>query len=367
MKLKKLVYGLFALQLLTAGFLAVSSLPAQAEDGFVFEPDPSIVDMRNTKKTSEISIRDPYVLVYGNLYFMYGTGAATTAGYGCYISEDLENWAGPVNVFEADETFDGIKQFWAPEVHHYNGQFYLFGSYYAQSTGHRGTSVFRSASPIGPFEEISDGHITPKDWDSIDGTLFVDDAGQPWMVFVHEWTSMPDGIGDMSAAKLSDDFSHFISEPVSLFKAKPVVWATGNITDGPFVYQTKSGKLLLLWSNNSINGYSVGIAESKNGKIDGEWKQQPAMLYPFSNYFKHDGGHAMLFETLDGKLMMAFHSPNSSTEKMTTAEFHEVVDKGGTLVIKSVAEQSKSFANRMKDLFFMLKVYFNYLRIFLGL
>lgn len=367
MNLKKCMSIVLAMLLLPSLSLFSFALTASAQDGVVFEPDPAVIDMQNTRKTSEIAIRDPYVLVYGNLYFMYGTGAATTIGYGCYVSEDLENWAGPVNVFVAEEGFDGTKNFWAPEAHYYNGQFYLFATYYAESTGHRGTSVFRSESPLGPFEEISDGHITPKDWDSIDGTLYVDDGGQPWMIFVHEWTSMPDGIGDISAAKLSPDLSSFITEPVSLFRAKPVIWATGNITDGPFVYKTKTGKLLMLWSTTGVNGYSVGIAQSLNGAIDGAWKHQPEVLYPFSDYFKYDGGHAMLFEALDGRLMMAIHSPNNGDAgKLTTAEFHEIIDKGDTLAIKSVEEQRGSFENRLKDFWFMLKIYFEYFWAFLG-
>ena len=59
------------------------------------------------KKTESINIRDPFVLPYDGLYYMYGTGAARGNGYGCYVSRDLENWAGPFNVFSAPADFDG--------------------------------------------------------------------------------------------------------------------------------------------------------------------------------------------------------------------------------------------------------------------
>ena len=44
------------------------------------------------------------------------------------------------------------------------------------------------------------------------------------------------------------------------------------VTDGCFLYATKTGKLLLIWSNFGNEGYAVGIAESTTGKILGPWK-----------------------------------------------------------------------------------------------
>lgn len=290
--------------------------------------------MEYTKKTSEIGIRDPFVLTHDGKYYMYGTGAAKGLGYGCYVSEDLENWAGPFNVFTAPEGFDGTKDFWAPECHYYNGSFYLFATYFSKTTGHRGVSVFRAESPLGPFEEISDGHITDHTQDAIDGTLYVDESGQPWMIYVHEWTCMPDGEGAMDAVKLSDDLSRFISEPVELFKAKDPVWTDNSVTDGPFMYKTKYGRLLMLWSNNCEDGYCVAIASSQNGKPDGKWKQSVSPFYKRDKNNIHDGGHGMIFETFDGKLMMCIHSPNGRLDDGTfeTAKFIEIRDTGYNLV-----------------------------------
>lgn len=152
------------------------------------------IDTSHSVNVRDVVIRDPFVLVSGGIYYMYGTGASTVDGYGCYVSLDLETWYGPVNVFEAKDGFDGVNCFWAPECHYYNGNYYLLASYGSASTGHRGTSVFRSSSPLGPFEEISDGHITPHDWDSIDGTLYVED-GVPYMILSMSGRVCPTGWG----------------------------------------------------------------------------------------------------------------------------------------------------------------------------
>ncbi len=295
-------------------------------------------------RTQDISIRDPAVLAYDGVYYMYGTGASTVSGYGCYVSRDLKNWAGPFNVFEADkaEGFDGVGCYWAPECHYYQGSFYLFATYQSGTTGFRGTSVFKAESPLGPFTEISNGHITPHDTDNIDGTLYIDEFGQPWMVYVCEWTTRFMDEGEMAVAKMSDDLTHFISTPKILFHARSSAWASGGVTDGPWLYKTSEGKLLMLWSSVSEEGYAMGIAESKNGRVNGEWKQHFSRIYTGSLYGKdsdREGGHGMIFETFDGRLMMSIHSPNYSdaaTGVHETATFIELEDTGSTIRVKDI-------------------------------
>ncbi len=339
---------------------------AEGDNDLVFEVPSEIVDMTKTKKTENIVIRDPCILVYGNKYFMYGTGAATKAGYGCYVSEDLENWAGPVNVFEAAkaENFDGVGDYWAPECYYYNGFFYLFATYRSGTTGHRGVSIMRSESPLGPFTEITDHHITPHDWDAIDGTLYIDQKGEPWMIFVHEWTSMPDGIGDMSYAKLSDDLTSFTTEPVKMFDADSPFWSPNHVTDGPCPYRTSDGSLIMIWSNFIVSdGYGIGIAHSSNGEIDGEWTHEMFPLYRKGIYHENDGGHGMIFTDLEGRLMLSLHGPNShSEENPTRAIFLELEDRGDTVRIKGEKDDARDFFDKV-DMFFRytwykIKVFF---------
>lgn len=297
----------------------------------VFAADSAL---QYNKSTETIRIRDPFVLVADGRYFMYGTGCASGKGYGCYVSEDLENWAGPFDVFKPTADFDGVDQFWAPECHEYKGNYYLFATYRSGTTGHRGVSIFRSVSPLGPFTEISDGHITPHDRDSIDGTLYVAPDGTPYMVYVNEWTNADNNDeGRMDVAKLSEDLTHFVSEPRELFRAKDPAWTNSKVTDGPFLYTTKTGRLLMLWSNVSKEGYCVGTAYSTNGTVDGKWKQNLSRLYvKDKKSFTLDGGHGMLFTDLDGNLRLCIHSPNNAENgRVETAAFFFVEDTGDLL------------------------------------
>lgn len=302
-------------------------------------PAAYAAELEYPRKREDIGIRDPCILVSDGKYYMYGTGAAWS-GYGCYVSEDLENWAGPFTVFTFPEGHTADGDYWAPECVEYKGNFYLFATYHDSVLNHRGTAVFRSASPLGPFEQISDGFATPDDWDSIDGTLYVDNSGQPWMIFVHEWTSTDDGIGRMCVAKMSDDLSSLISEPKEIFRADDGKRGMDRqVTDGPYIHTCEDGKLIMLWSNVADNGYAVGMAESYS--IDGEWKQQPRLLFHRDiSGTDCDGGHGMLFTDNDGRLMLSVHSPNSSGEGYhETAVFHEVVEVNGTLRLKTEQEK----------------------------
>lgn len=276
-------------------------------------------------------LRDPFIVVTDDAYYAYGTG------WHCYKNsgEDLAGpWEDLGEVVRLKNPADAGNQHWAPEVHKYRGAYYMFTTYNRLSTGRRGCTVLKSDTPEGPFVEISDGHVTPADWDAIDGTLYVDPDGQPWMVFVHEWVCMPGGIGSFAAAKLSDDLTHFISEPFELFKADEPEWATMGITDGCWMYTTKSGDLLMTWSNFGAEGYVVATARSSNGRLDGEWIHEE-LLYKRSMTVedRYDGGHAMTFTARDGQMYLSFHSPNGAMgERRETPVFLAVREEGGRIV-----------------------------------
>ena len=278
-------------------------------------------------------IRDPFVLLHDDLYYMYGTCQTNVPGYGCYISPDLVHWAGPYSVFTATPDFDGAGDYWAPECYVYGGAFYLFATYRSRSTGHRGVSVFRASSPMGPFEEISDGHITPHEYDCIDGTLYIDPYGNPSMVYVREWTGTDDRCGRMDTAFLSRDLSHFVSAPKELFHAREPRWKPHNITDGPFMYTSRTGKLLMLWSNGSAaKGYCVALASADS--VTGLWRQQRARLYvKESGRHPFDGGHGMLFTDKSGQLTLSIHSPNDGEVGPARPLFLPVRDLGYTLAL----------------------------------
>ena len=281
-------------------------------------------------KCSEIHIRDPFVLVHEGKYYMYGTVGANTwnnkkSHFDVYVSEDLENWSEPVCCFDAPEGFWGTMNFWAPEVHEWKGKFYLFASFKSE-THCRGTAILRADSPMGPFVPHSEGAVTPADWECLDGTLYVSREGRPYMVYCHEWVQVGDG--EMWAVPLTDDLKAAAGEGKLLFRASEPEWARpvserengwkGYVTDGPFMWRTADGTLMLLWASFSEGGYTEAVAVSDNGGIDGEFTH----IEPL---FRKDGGHGMVFRALDGQLYLTLHSPNRTPDERPV--FRKLIEK----------------------------------------
>lgn len=262
-------------------------------------------------KLSEIYVRDPFILPYNGKYYLYGSRGRDQSGFDVYTSTDLENWGNPKTIFSYYDGFWGTRDFWAPEVHFYNGKFYLFATFINDHSC-RGTAILVSETPDGTFRKHSDGPVTPKNWECLDGTFYVDENNTPYMIFCHEWTQIQNGT--MCAIKLSTDLKTAASEPFELWSAGDASWVTfvrgeGNfVTDGPFLFKL-GDELLSLWSSFSKDGYCEAVARSSNGKIDGSWTIDDKLFYA------KDGGHGMIFKGFDGEYYFIFHTPNSSPDE----------------------------------------------------
>ena len=263
-------------------------------------------------KKEEIRIRDPFILTdkENNCYYMYGTTALepdtlhARNTFSVYKTEDLENFSEPKVVVDGSKyDFLADMDYWAPEVHRYNGKYYLFGSLKGDEKC-RATQIYVCDTPDGEFVPVSKEPATPADWECLDGTLWVED-GVPYIVFCHEWVQIKDG--EIWAMPLKDDLSAPAGEPFMLFRASDnpnvseVRSGTGNyVTDGPFLYK-ENGKTKMIWSSFYKGRYLVLDAECDS--LRGEWKHGGSL-------FDFDGGHAMIFYNLEGERMISLHSPN---------------------------------------------------------
>jgi hypothetical protein len=309
-----------------------------------------------TTHRSQIRIRDPFVLPVAaeQAYYVYGTTTAGIFDGGierkavmAFRTEDLDHWEAPVAVWEVPEDHWGRETVWAPEVHPYRGRYYLFVTLTSTETLptpegrpqnlRRGTEILVADSPLGPFQPLGRGPQTPPDWMALDGSLWLED-GVPYMVFCHEWAQITDGSFDV--VRLSEDLKTAVGPPQLLFHASAAPWVRcrgdigelyqgrrhhAYVSDGNWLHRTRSGTLLMLWSSYGPRRYAVGIARSESGSVFGPWEQLADPLW------LDDGGHPMLFETFDGRLMMAIHQPNREVER---ARFFEIEDLGDTLRIQ---------------------------------
>lgn len=286
-------------------------------------------------KTNEIQIRDPFILTRDGYYYLYGTTDKNAwiggSGFEAYKGTDLENWEPLGNVFDRPQGYWGKVNFWAPEVHEYKGKFFMFASFKDEDVC-RGTAVLKADCPEGPFRPWSERALTPKQWECLDGTLYVEN-GTPYLVFCHEWVQVGDG--EILAMPLTDDLSAPAGEPVLLFHASDAKgWIRSMsdrgrekayVTDGPNLYRTQDGILYLLWSSFCETGYAISAARSESGSVLGPWTQEETPL------FGKDGGHGMIFTAFDGQKYLTIHTPN--TTPLERAIFVPVTESDGKLYI----------------------------------
>ncbi|HYJ50423.1 MAG TPA: glycoside hydrolase family 43 protein [Microbacterium sp.] len=293
-------------------------------------------------RLSDIRIRDPFILEsQPGSYVLFGTtdenvwgGPAT--GFDCYTSTDLESWAGPIPAFRPPEGFWSDTQYWAPEVHPHRGRYYMFATFVSSDSGIRGVAVLASVDPTGPFTPWSNGPVTPDDVPCLDGTFFVDEGSQPWLIYSRGSEGIPGGDpgvadGEMYALRLSDDLRSPEGLAELLFSASSAGWSRPlrfpdgvepppelNLavdplfTDGPFLIRTSSGRLLMLWSSFGDEGYAMGIATSDSGSVLGPWTQKSSPLWG------RNGGHGMILSATNGKRFLVFHSPNDTPDERAT-------------------------------------------------
>ena len=260
-------------------------------------------------KLSEINIRDPFILPFDGMYYMYSYAITSDNknGFQYYTSTDLENWTEPEICFLQNDDFWSDREYWAPEVHKYNGKFYLFATFHSENRV-RTVQILKADKPCGPFEVWSNP-ITPDDQMCLDGTLYVEN-GTPYMVYCHEWVQCTDG--EMYLAELTNDLKNAKGKPSLLFKASKSGWAeklgneadSGIITDGPFIHKTSYGHLVMTWSSFKNDIYAVGVAVSQTGSIKGPWKHYSEPL------LHNNSGHGMMFKSFDGEMIFAVHGPN---------------------------------------------------------
>ncbi len=287
---------------------------------------------------NDMNERDPFILAdkKTKTYYLY-SGKPWEDHFNRKInvreSKDLIMWSEPQCAFKPEDDFWGKMDFWAPECHIWKGKYYLVSSF-RNPGGYRRCAFLVSESPKGPFKPIYNSASTPEGWHCLDGTLYEDKKGKPWMVFCHEWTQVQDG--QIAAVPMTDDLGKQAGEPIILFRGSDAPWkftdpampwrftqpqpAMGfaRVTDGPFLHRMKNDELIMLWSSFSNTGYTVGYAKSLSGEIEGPWIQEKEPI------FSQDGGHGMMFTTFESKLMLTVHSPNIiGREKLLIFEMQE--------------------------------------------
>lgn len=275
-------------------------------------------EVRKNIPLDSIVLSDPFILADSKtkLYYMTGTGGQL------WKSKDLKSWDGPYKVAQTNpKSWMGPKpMIWAAEIHLFKNKYYYFATFTNKEIKidtvkgnvieRRASHVLVSNQPDGPYVPMKDSIYLPANKPTLDGTFWVDKDGKPYMVYCYEWLQNWDGT--IEKIELKPDLSGPVGEGKLLFRASEAPWSRekdengkdhpNKVTDGPYLFNTATGRLGMIWTSWIYDIYTQGVAYSKSGTLDGPWIQEKDPITP-PNY-----GHGMLFRTFDGKLLMSIHS-----------------------------------------------------------
>ena len=275
-------------------------------------PEPPIETVE-----TEVPFGDPFIMLYNDVYYAYGTNADD--GIQVYTSDDLLTWEVPERRLALDKKdVWADRWFWAPEVYHVNGKFYMYYS------ADEHICVATSDSPLGPFTQTVKEPMLAGE-KSIDNSLFIDDDGTPYLYF----DRFNDGL-NIWVAELEDDLMTIKMETmkkcINVSQEWETVWP--RVNEGPYVLKHK-GKYYMTYSANSYESpfYGIGFATADN--VNGPWTK-----YEGNPILQKPGnlvgvGHSAMFEDKEGQLRIVFHSHRSESKihprfmNISTVDFEE--------------------------------------------
>ena len=253
-----------------------------------------------TPELAKVPLGDPFIMLWEGKYYAYGTYSSD--GIAVFVSDDLLSWSSTTSLALHKDDVWADKSFWAPEVYHVNGKFYMYYS------ADEHICVATSDHPLGPFKQDVQKPMIA-DEKCIDNTMFIDDDGKAYLLF----DRFNDGL-NIWVAELNDNLIDL--KPETMHKCINVsqpweeVWP--RVNEGSFVIKRKD-VYYMTYSANSYESpfYGVGVATATN--INGPWTKyegNPILQKPGSLV---GVGHSAMFTDKEGKLRIVFHAHNSTT------------------------------------------------------
>lgn len=260
-------------------------------------PDSGDTDHAQKAKL-RVPLADPFILLHNDVYYAYGTYSDN--GIVVFVSEDLKTWEQKHKLALHKEDSWGDKWFWAPEVYAVNGKFYMYYS------ANEHICVAVADSPLGPFKQTEKKPMIENE-KCIDNSLFIDEDGKPYLVFVR----FNDGL-NIWIAELEDDLMHIkkntMHQCIHVSQDWEKEWP--RVNEGPFIFKHE-GVYYMTYSANSYECQCYGIGYATASKLMGQWTKyndNPLLQKPKGLY---GTGHHAVFKDKNSNRKIVFHAHNS--------------------------------------------------------
>ncbi len=252
-----------------------------------------------------VTIADPYVMREPDgTYYMYGTGGGKgTTAYPAFTSNDLVQWTSIGESYQRDPSNSWcIDFFWAPEVYHVKGRYYMVYSAQWRDNPNNEKENFRigaavSDKPAGPFRDVRNAPLFDPGYPAIDADVLIDGDGRMFLFYsrccykhpveseLADWARKQRLYTEIEESwiygvEVKPDFSGVIGEPVMMLRPpvklgdKSTAWENLSVTthevnrrwtEGPCAFK-RSGTYYLMYSANHYLGenYALGYATAQH-------------------------------------------------------------------------------------------------------
>lgn len=255
------------------------------------------------ERVSEVPLADPYILLDGDTYYIYGTGAKDGIEY--YTSKDLQTWERGGLALHKDNTTEE-QWFWAPEVYYRNGKYYMYYS------ANEHLYVATADSPCGPFKQVG-GRMMKSligDEKCIDSSVFQDEDGRLYCYFVR----FTDGNCIWVCELENDGITPKQGTLKHCFSVSaPWEEKLGRVNEGPFMVKHK-GTYFLTYSANDFRSHDYGVGYATSKSPFGPWVKYEGNPIVQRTDGLYGTGHHSFFTDKQGKMRIVLHAHHSSTE-----------------------------------------------------
>ncbi len=253
----------------------------------------------------DYGIGDPFVMRWNGRYYLYASSCEERVRV--FTSDNMITWT-----FEGWCTENRDVYFaYAPEVVYWRGSFYMI-----TSPGGNGHYILKSDSPLGVFRPITNnfGH-------SIDGSFFVDDNGEIYMLFPQNSV--------IHLAKLDEET--MLPDPFAISTGATL----RHWTEGPGLFRRGDWYYLTLTGNHLCSsGYRVAFASRKDSPIGAYYQREDSTLFinsVFGDEFTGLGHSSNVIGPDLDSLYTAYHSFVSIAGPARLYNVDRLLTNGGLL------------------------------------
>lgn len=262
------------------------------------------------------SMPDPFVLRHGGRYYAYGTtGAGRTRDGRIFTllgSPDLVDWTELGGALTPPSP-DPVYQYWAPEVAHHDGAFFLYYSMGGKEEEKFALRVATSDRPEGPFKDAGAQLVDcEKNRFTIDAHPYRDDDGQWYLFYARNFLDTGGGVHPGTAlvvdrlvgmTKLAGECRTVVRarHPWTLYEANRRMEVYGKTFDwhtieGAFV-RKRGGRYYCFYSGSNYQTANYGVDYVVAEKVTGPYTGQgsgPRVLRGVPGKVRGPGHHSIV-------------------------------------------------------------------------